>query len=375
MSRFYVCHAIALLCFVFTTVAPIANGSDEGFVPLFNGKDLSGWQIAGGETMSFSVKDGAIYCDGSGNYPHWLRTEKMYENFVLQFEFKIESWCENGLYIHAPLFGRCSKVGLEFQICHDSGSSWKSSGAIFPLVPPAVAAGKKRGEWNRAEIIMEWPRYHAILNGETIQDINLDQHPELKYRNRSGYIGLQDNGWRSWVRNIRIKELPSKENWIPLFNGKNLDGWKLHGGGEWRVENETLIASDGHGHLVNEHVFEDVEIQMYVRTENVANGGVFFRWVSEEDRGREIQIFTNPDANHQTGSIYGVQRASHLPARDGEWFPLQLIIKGSRCIVRINGETVVDYDGLQTVHPGKIALQMHKDNSTIWFRDIRAKRL
>jgi len=369
------CFVIVYVCAVIVGLHSDSNADEEGFVPLFNGKDLSGWELAGGEAMSFSVDDGTIYCDGSGNYPHWLRTEKTYENFILRFEFKVEGWCENGLYIHAPLVGRCSKCGIEFQICHDSGDSWKSSGAIFPVVPPAVAAGKKRGEWNTVEIMMDWPTYRATLNDKLIHDINLDEHPELKYRRRSGYIGLQDNGWKSRIRNIRIKELPPKEKWVCLFNGQNLDGWKLYGGGEWNVEDGVLVASNGHGHLVNEETFEDFELQMYVRTENVANGGVFFRWSSEEDRGREIQIFTNPDANHQTGSIYGLKRASHLPARDGEWFPLQIIVKGSRCIVRINGETVVDYDGLQTVRPGHIALQMHKDDSTIWFKDIRAKRL
>lgn len=349
---------------------------EQGFVPLFNGKDLTGWELSGGTKMSFSVRDGAIYCDGSANYPHWLRTERMYENFVLRFEFMVPGWCENGLFIHAPLYGRCSKVGIEFQISRGNTEKGpKETGAIFPIIPPMVSAAKKNGEWNSAEIVMNWPIYHATLNGTVIQNVNLEEHPDLCYRFRSGYIGLQDGGWRSWIRNISIKELPGKEEWIPLFNGKNLDGWKLHGEGKWKVEGGTIVASDGHGHLVSDQVFQDCEIQMYVRTVNVANGGVLFRWANEENRGHEIQIFTNPDANHQTGSLYGIARASHLPARDGEWFPLQIIVKGSRCIVRINGETIVDCDKLEKDRAGHIALQIHKDNSTIWFRDVKVKKL
>jgi hypothetical protein len=222
---------------------------------------------------------------------------------------------------------------------------------------------------------MDWPTYRATLNGTVIQNLDLEEHPDLRDRYRSGYIGLQDNGWESWTRNIFIKELPGKEEWISLFNGKNLDGWTKYEGGTWEAQNGLLIGSNGHGHLANDQVFQDCEIQMYVKTINVANGGVFFRWQNERDRGYEIQIFTNPDANHQTGSLYGLARATHLPTRDGEWFPLQIIVKGSRCIVRINGETVVDYDKLKNTQPGHIALQIHKDDSTIWFEDIKVKRL
>ncbi|MFH1737810.1 MAG: DUF1080 domain-containing protein [bacterium] len=359
-----------------------AKPLEDGFVPLFNGTDLTGWELAGGKKMSFFVRDGAIYCDGSANYPHWLRTDRTYENFILRFEFMFPGWCENGLYVHAPLLGWCSKIGMEFQISHDIDTHIKSTGAIFPVVPPMAAAAKDENQWNSAEIVMDWPIYRATLNGTVIQDLNLEENPELRYRNRSGYIGLQDGGWESWIRNISIKELPGKENWIPLLKDNGLEGWKLHvrhpersGGGDWRVEDGVLVVSDGDGHLINDQVFEDCEIQMYVRTENVANGGVFFRWKDDTDRGYEIQIFTNPDSNNQTGSLYGIARASHMPARDGEWFPLQIIVKGSRCIVRVNGETVVDYDQLDKIRPGHIALQMHKLESTIWYKDVRVKEL
>jgi len=377
----YTLLLVALFLLIGTLVFAQDQAADGDFVPLFNGTDLSGWQLAGGDKMSFSVRDGAIYCDGRANYPHWLRTERMYENFVLRFEFKVPGWCENGLYIHAPLFGYCSKMGLEFQISHDIETSKKSTGAIFPVVPPMVAATKDKDQWNSAEIVMNWPIYHATLNGQVIQNVNLEEHPDFKYRPRSGYIGLQDNGWESWFRNLSIQELPGQEEWIYPLNGKDLDGWELlgrhapNGGGQWRMEDGVLVASNGDGHLVNNLEFEDFEIQLYVRTEDIANGGVFFRWNNEKDRGYEIQIFDNPDSNHQTGSLYGIARASHMPVRCGEWYPMQIIVKGPRCIVRLNGETVVDYDKLETIRPGHIALQMHKDNSSIWFRDLRVKRL
>ncbi len=108
---------------------------EEGFEPLCNGKDLTGWAKEG--NAGFEVKDGMIVCNGSGNWPTWLRTEEVFENFVLRLEYKTFYGAESGIFFHAPLHGRLSRVGFEVQICNNTGKPRAHSpGAIFSAVPP-----------------------------------------------------------------------------------------------------------------------------------------------------------------------------------------------------------------------------------------------
>src|SRR5580693_3935931 len=87
---------------------------EKGFVALFNGRDLTGWQIVGQHGPGYLVKDGVLYCpsDGGGN----LFTEKEYANFVFRFEFKLEEGSNNGVGIRAPLAGDTAYSGMEIQI-------------------------------------------------------------------------------------------------------------------------------------------------------------------------------------------------------------------------------------------------------------------
>ena len=63
-----------------------ARADDDDFTPLFNGKDLTGWVKEG--AAGFEVKDGILKCTGSGNYPTWLRSKEIFENFVLRVEYR-----------------------------------------------------------------------------------------------------------------------------------------------------------------------------------------------------------------------------------------------------------------------------------------------
>jgi len=180
----------------------------EGFIALFNGTDLSGWGFQHGETEgSYSVKDGLLFCDGSGGPA--LYTRDRYDDFVLRFEFRIVEGGNSGVWIRAPRDCRQSKTGFEFQIMGDYGEepTKTSTGAIYDVVAPLKNAGKPAGEWNTVELTLNGPVYKAILNGEVVQDINFDDDPELKHRLRRGFIAVQDHDHEAAFRNIRIKQL------------------------------------------------------------------------------------------------------------------------------------------------------------------------
>src|SRR5262249_20264280 len=90
----------------------------DGFVPLFNGKDLSGWKPYGGKPGNGAAEDGLLVCRGSGG--GWLGTERDYANFELRLEYRLRPAGNSGVYLRAPEEGHISRVGMEIQILDDN---------------------------------------------------------------------------------------------------------------------------------------------------------------------------------------------------------------------------------------------------------------
>lgn len=363
--------AFGLLIFFSRGIAEERRESE--FEPLFRGSSLQGWVTEG--KAGFVNREGAITCTGRGNYPAWLRSEQEFENFVLRFDFSLDRYSDGGIFIHAPKHGRNSRVGFEFQLSDDSRNLEpliNSNGAIYGAVAPRQFAFRDFGVWNEAEITVDWPKFQAKINGETVQDLDLSKHPDLARRFRSGHLGLQDRGNEYRLRNLRIKRLPDTDKkWRSLFNGKDFDGWhEVKEGATFRVDNGEILAENGNGYLVTNDQFTNFELRLYVKTKWLANGGVFIRWLGRDDRGDEIQIEDIPDSRNPTGSVYDRAHANDLPIQIGEWYPLQIRVDGPDVLVRVNGKTVAQYDRLN-VRAGHIALQMHKRDSWIRFSDIR----
>ena len=194
-------------------------GAEPGFVPLFDGKTLTGWTLIGGKGPGYVVEDGILLCpaDGGGN----LFTEKEYANFVLRFEFRLTPGANNGIGIRAPLNGRASYEGMEIQILDDQHAKYQGRikpgqyhGSIYDVVPAEHGFKKPTGEWNEEEILADGRHIKVVLNGHTLVDANLDdvkdpevlkRHPGLQ--NKSGHIGFLGHGTRVEFRNVRIKEL------------------------------------------------------------------------------------------------------------------------------------------------------------------------
>lgn len=187
------------------TVTIWSQQAEEGFVPLFNGKDLTGWHVMG--SPSWKVENGILVCTGEGG--GWLRSDKQYENFVLRLEFRISKGGNSGIFIRSALEGNPAFTGMEVQILDDHGRapSPHTTGSIYDAVAPRKNMSKPAGEWNFVEIICSGPWVVVAMNGEEIVRTNMDEHPKLKGRLRKGYIGLQNHGARVEFRNIRIKEL------------------------------------------------------------------------------------------------------------------------------------------------------------------------
>jgi len=210
--------SIGLVLLVAAAVSAIAQ-VEPGFKPLFNGKNLEGWKLVGGNGPGYVVEGDRIVCppDGGGN----LFTEKEYANFVLRLEFKLSPGGNNGVGLRAPLEGDAAYKGMEIQVLDDPAPQYKDikpaqhTGSIYGVVAPKQGALKPTGEWNAYDITAQGRHITIKLNSTTVTDANLDtitdpeilkQHPGLA--RTTGHIGFL--GHRSHVefRNIRIKELP-----------------------------------------------------------------------------------------------------------------------------------------------------------------------
>lgn len=204
----------------FCAAGSLARAADEtGFETIFNGKDLSGWQIVGKRGPGYVVEDGVLVCpkEGGGN----LFTNKEYANFVLRFDYRLEPGGNNGVGLRAPLEGDAAYVGMESQILDDDAPEYANlepgqyHGSIYKVLPAKRGAPKKAGEWNSEEIVCEGRHIKVTVNDKVIVDGNLDEvkdpevlkaHPGIQ--RTTGHLGFLGHGTRVEFRHIRVKTLP-----------------------------------------------------------------------------------------------------------------------------------------------------------------------
>lgn len=347
---------------------------------LFDGKTLAGWTIEEGPESAFYVNDGAIVVHEGSGFPTWLRSARQYENFDFRGEFFIQDWMDSGIYLHAPEHGRNTWEGIQVKLFHqvDEKPASNSMGSLFPLVPPRLVNVRNKGQWNTIRIRMDWPRLQVWTNGEAVQDVDLESRPDFRYRLRKGYLGLASLSYPIRFRNLTLEELPAKEKWDLLYDSPaSMSGWFVSEGKPHFEALGPVLRGDGSGHIATKDQFRDFELRMYVRAVKDHNSGVLFRTNGEglKSRHYEIQLHNVEDAHYPTGSLYYFKRSIYPRIEHERWFPFHLRVEGRRCLVRINGETVCEYDELANLDQGHIELQAHRPGYWTEFKDIRIKRL
>jgi hypothetical protein len=206
-----------------TAGALSASAAENGFTSLFNGKDLSGWQLVHGRGPGYVAEKGVLVCpeDGGGN----LFTEKEYANFILRLDWRLWDGGNNGVGIRAPLEGDAAYQGMEIQVLDEESDKYKKNGvsvlkpaqytgSVYDVFPAKAGHVKRNGEWNAYEIHAEGTKVKVTLNGVVVSDADLStvtdpavlkKHPGLL--RKSGHIGFLGHGTRVEFRNIRIREL------------------------------------------------------------------------------------------------------------------------------------------------------------------------
>ncbi len=268
-------------------VAAAARAADsDGFVPLFNGRDLTGWVNANCAPETWSVREGLIHC--TGHPTGALRTSRQYENFILEVEWRhLQSGGNSGVFIWgAPIAapGVPFLRGIEVQVL-DHGynvpgkNEWYTThGDVFPIHGATMKPfGRHNGERSfpseeRSKGSPEWNHYRIVCtNGVLRLHVNgkeVSGGEDCNYR--KGYLALESEGAPVEFRNVRIKELPSSGapsettapvdlGWRTLFTGLDLRGWKA---------NEAIAArwQAGGGHITLKNGESNAEALLW--TEN-----------------------------------------------------------------------------------------------------------
>ncbi len=188
-----------------------------------------------------------------------------------------------------------------------------------------------------------------------------------------------------------------QEGWIPLFNRRNLDGWKASSPNDsFSVVNGMIKAqaSRDQSHLfytgdVHKADFKDFELLVYVMTTPGSNGGIYFHTEYQEegfpDAGHEVQVNTTHKNKNRTGSLFSVKDVTETSAPDNVFYTEHIIVKGNHVTIKVNDKTVVDYtEPADYKHPkfskrkidhGTFALQAHDPNSVVYFREIWVRPL
>lgn len=180
------------------------------------------------------------------------------------------------------------------------------------------------------------------------------------------------------------------EGWVTIFDGKSMDGWKINESqSSWKLTDGALVAKGPRSHAFyvgDKEPFVNFEFKAEVMTKSNSNGGIFIHTTYQDEgwpkQGYESQVNNSYNRDPQkTGGLYNTVKVLEPAAKDDEYWTQHIIVKGKHVVVKINDKTVVDYTepadkaGPVKLGAGTFALQAHDPNSTVYYRNIRVKRL
>ncbi len=382
----------------------------EGWILLFDGNTTKGWR----NFKQNEVNDGWQVIDGNlvalgkgGDLGGDIITIDQFEDFELTLEWAISDEGNSGIFFHV-LEGDYPTVyasGPEYQLIDDVGfpqklEEWQKTGANYAMHRTVNKRLMPTGQFNTSWIIVKNGTVEHWLNGNKILEYELwsDDWKELvqncKWKDypgyglaRKGHIALQDHGSVVKFRNIKIKDLT--DNGKPLFNGKNLDGWKIHGTEKWYVDNSNLVCESGeerkYGYLATDGTYKDFVLRLQFKQESDGNSGVFFRSSLDGTKISGWQVEVAPPGK-DTGGVYesyGRGWLVQIPEEKenilqmGEWNELVILVKEERVITWLNNEMMTDFrDDKIGKADGVIALQIHDGGGImVKWREIFIKEL
>ncbi len=190
-----------------------AADTEEGFVPLMDGKTFTGWKAATENPDTWKIEDGAFVTRGKRNHLYYVGEEKPFKNFELRVEVMTEPGANGGIYFHTRYQETdWPKAGFETQV-NVSHSDWKKTGSLYNVANTGLVACED-GKWWTQDILVQGDTVTIKIDGKTvIQYIEPPgAQPGAVFGRKlgEGTFALQAHDPKSVVRyrNIRVKRLP-----------------------------------------------------------------------------------------------------------------------------------------------------------------------
>jgi hypothetical protein len=156
------------------------------------------------------------------------------------------------------------------------------------------------------------------------------------------------------------------EDFVPLFNGKDLTGWKTHPSapGMWSVEDGCIVGKGkAVSHLFSEKGdYENFHYRVVAKISDKGNSGQYFRTAfgGGYPKGYEAQINSTFPDPQKTGSLYNFAKITEKLVEPNEWFTQEVIAKGNHIVILVNGKKTVDFTDEKNTHTkGHFAFQQH----------------
>ena len=365
----------------------------EGWELLFDGVTTNGWRSYNQPDINagWIVNKNCLMSLGKGgDIGGDIITSRKFEDFELYLEWAISKGGNSGILFHV-LEGNYPAVyatGPEYQVLDDVGypgelEEWQKAGANYAMHSASKKTLKPVGEFNSSRILVKDGKVTHWLNGDEVVSYELwtedwkNRVQNSKWKDypgyglaRNGHISLQDHGSEIYYRNLKIRDLTQMG--ISLFNGKNLDGWKIHGTEKWYAENGELICESGpdkaYGYLATVKEFKDFILRLEFKQESNGNSGVFFRSSLDGTKISGWQVEVAPKGNDSGGiyESYGRGWLYQIPEdredilKEGSWNTMTIKVQGDRVMTWLNDELMTDLtDEMIGKAIGVVALQIH----------------
>jgi hypothetical protein len=357
-----------------------AGDVNEGWIALFDGESLFGWQAE--SDANWRVENGCIAAD-QGTSPGLLRTSAQFDRYELRLEFQADAQTNSGVFVRtSPRPTNPQADCFEVNIAPPENPF--PTGSLVARIKATVPLDD--APWHRLAI--------DVLEDKIVVEVDDRETAvaEGKPPFGRGYIGLQYNSGPVRFRNIRLRPLGLE----PLHNGRDLLGWKScdEMPGKFAANDGVIVARGGPGQLESESRFADFVLQFQVRLNaGGLNSGLFFRSIpGERMNGYEVQIDnavedndSNKPKNGGTGAIFRRNAARRVLTRDREWSAITLVATGNHMSVWVNGHQVSDWKDERPKHSnprhglrleaGTIILQAHDETTDVSFAAIQAAEL
>ncbi|MCA1758355.1 MAG: DUF1080 domain-containing protein [Bacteroidales bacterium] len=403
--------SFSILC-LFTFSGLMAQ--NDGWVSLFNGKDLTGWKQLNGEAK-YAVENGVIVGTTVLNTPNsFICTEKNYSDFIFEVDLLVEPDMNSGIQFRSESKADYNNGRVHGYQCEVDPSARAWSGGIYDearrgwlytlelntKAQPAL----KMGEWNRYRIECIGNSIKTWINDVPCAHVMDDMTP-------TGFIALQVHGignnkekegqqikWKNIrIKTTNLKPSPSKGIYVVnllsnnlseaekeqgfelLFNGKDLSNWKVASSGEpvkkgWEAINNELVVNankevKGDGDIITKKEYGPFELKFDFKLTEGANNGIKYGIGNNgPNLGLEYQILDDekhPDAkqgavgNRTLASLYDLipaEKEGRFVKKIGEWNQGRIVVYPDNTVQHwLNGRKVVEYKRGSAIYKALVA--------------------